>query len=309
MQKANYPAQVAAFLLAPILPAVLLALVFLRSAEAAVLLYAVVLAFALLIGLPIYLFLKARNRAGFFSSVTAGAVTAVLPWLLLTFPYHPSSRFTSTVNNVPHFVDGVPTFAGLLSYATSLLLFGFLGAIAGLIFWLTIVSAATASRGLAALAISFGLIGIVLAGPSLALDRSCHNIHRNNTSSLLRIVGFAKSNPVLAKASITVQSEASDLQQLKDTLEKYAKDSFSIRNLSRNQPDTFWGLSMSICNETRGVSLKVGELLSDARAKAPRAHYVSIFGLRDDADVKSVANDLSAHLEQALPGKISLQTR
>jgi hypothetical protein len=88
-----------------------------------------------IVGVPIYLFLKAKRCLSFRSLTLGGALISIAPWLLLSLP---GNTTRSVVGQTVIIENGSYTMAGLLYQAKFLLGFGVCGALSGLVFWLIV---------------------------------------------------------------------------------------------------------------------------------------------------------------------------
>jgi len=125
-----------ALLVAMLAPALVIALVTLHLA-AAIPIAMVSSAHAIILGVPVYLFLRWRGWANAFTSVISGALIGAGPVALLLFPGgNHLSAWNASAGGVPTIVNGVATEAGWNGYFTTLEVFGAFGAASGLLFWL-----------------------------------------------------------------------------------------------------------------------------------------------------------------------------
>jgi hypothetical protein len=125
----------AAFLLAALIPTFIVGTLMQSLAVAAVVL-GIALGHAVVIGLPLFLILRRRGRVNVLTSIAAGFIAGTIPMGIFTWPFRPGSRSSSSFNNVPLIVDGMPTLAGWIAYIEGWIIPGSLGAIAGLACWL-----------------------------------------------------------------------------------------------------------------------------------------------------------------------------
>ncbi len=97
---------------------------------------------SLIVGVPTYLFLRAKGCINFRSLTFGGALISIAPWLLLSLP---GNTTRSVVGQTVIIDNGSYTMAGLLYQAKFLLGFGLCGAVSGLIFWLIVRQLVTRS--------------------------------------------------------------------------------------------------------------------------------------------------------------------
>jgi hypothetical protein len=83
-------------------------------------------------------FYSAKQWTRLGAVIVGAFLIAALPGGLLAWPMNPSLKTTASVDGVATIVDGVPTLAGWLSYLKLLGIAGSLGAVGGLVFWLTL---------------------------------------------------------------------------------------------------------------------------------------------------------------------------
>ena len=136
MNKASATRCAEALLVAMLAPALVIALITLQLA-AVIPIAMVSSAHAIVIGVPVYLFLRWRGWANAFTSVIGGALVGAVPVALLLFPG--GNRFagsSASVGGVPTMVNGAATEAGWNGYFNTLLVFGAFGAASGFLFWL-----------------------------------------------------------------------------------------------------------------------------------------------------------------------------
>jgi len=94
-----------------------------------------------LLGIPTFALLKWKNAIRWWSSALAGFVLGCLPvgiwsWPLLYPELRTSSSQWDGERMVQTMIDGVPTFAGWISYTKGIVFMGAFGAVGGVAFWL-----------------------------------------------------------------------------------------------------------------------------------------------------------------------------
>jgi hypothetical protein len=158
--------------------------------------FGITLGHAILLGLPVALFYRAKQWKRVSAAIIGAALIGAIPVGILAWPLNPSSKTMATDDDVATIIDGVPTLAGWLNYLNELGTFGGLGAVGGLVFWLTLrwsgeliapdpVKPQPRQRHssilLAGAAITASLVVFML--PDITKDRSCHNIFRDGRRS------------------------------------------------------------------------------------------------------------------------------
>jgi hypothetical protein len=254
---------------------------------------------AVVLGLPLFLALRQKGWVNAFSSITGGFVVGAIGGILLT-----SGQFThgysSSVNNVPHIIDGVPTAAGWLSYFQILAFLGGLGALAGLVFWCIFkwsggalpmedgsqVTGRERSKVGVALAAVAGLAAIaVFAFPAATRDRTCHNKFRD-----------VRAIAALARIDLSIRTD--DWPRLIQLFREFGEgNQMSFRNSGRDEFGARRVLALSLCNES-GVNIEAAEETWAAGAG------ISIYQLRDGAGSAKYGSDLAAKLELFWPGSV-----
>lgn len=97
-------------------------------------------AHALILGVPMFFFVKRFIGINFWSTSITGFLVALIPIAIWSWPLsYASSNMSSSHWNGDHMVqtmiNGVPTIDGWLSYAKSAALFGLFGLVSGVVFW------------------------------------------------------------------------------------------------------------------------------------------------------------------------------
>lgn len=273
--------------------------------------FAVALAHAVGLGLPLFLLLNWKGWANGLSSVLAGFVIGSVPVGIFTWPYS-GAGFSSSVSGVAMIVDGVPTLAGWLRYLEGVGLFGGLGAAGGLGFWLVVKWAAlpwhdrnndgmarafvpTRSKTSVALfrALTVGVMGLsigILAIPTITKDRSCHNMFRDGRSHI---------SPVLR---VNIEIPADEWPVLVQVLREFAENhGLSFRNPSDSRSDPAPYGSVSLCNEA-GVNITA---LETAFMKIKNIDQsVDFYQVQEEAEWRDLARELHAVLNSQWPDKV-----
>ena len=95
------------------------------------------------LGVPTYLYLRAKQLISVISLSIGGAVISMLPWVLLS---HPGSTTKSVVGQTTIIENGSYTTEGIIYQIQFIAQFGLCGAISGMVFWLIVRSLVT-SKG------------------------------------------------------------------------------------------------------------------------------------------------------------------
>jgi hypothetical protein len=106
--------------------------------------FAIALAHAVLLGLPLFLILRSRGWVNVMSCVAFGFVIGAAPAGVLTWPMHcPELHTSRPVDGVPTILNRAVTAAGGASYVKPLIYFGSLGALGGFAFWVSLIGCGT----------------------------------------------------------------------------------------------------------------------------------------------------------------------
>jgi hypothetical protein len=224
--------------------------------------FAITLGHSIILGLPVALLYRAKRWKRLSTAVIGAALIGAVPGGVLTWPLRPSSRTTASVGGVPTIIDGVPTFAGWLGYLELLAMLGGLGAVGGLVIWLTlrwsgvltVTDPDPVKREFRQRRIGFLFAGTavvasvaIFALPSILKDGSCHNMFRD---------GRRSASP---KMNIDLDITTSDWLRLAQLLERFgASHGMSFRNTSETRPAVVEILGPSACTEA-GVVISIIE--------------------------------------------------
>lgn len=268
--------------------------------------FAIVLGFALALGLPLFLLFRQLGWVNIFSSIAGGFLVGVAGEFILTLGQF-NRGYSSSIGGVPHVINGVLTAAGWASYFKTLLLFGFVGALSGLVFWgvWTLAQAANlpsnklaqaadlpsnqvpqtadqekhtmrAAKGLALAALF--VTGLLIALPFATQDRSCH----------------ARIGRALVHLDLSIPTD--DWPRLVQLFQDFGiAHAMSFRNSGRDEFGERRVLALSLCNEA-GASVTARQELWAAGIG------ISINHLRDGAGSAVLANELVANLDRLWPG-------
>lgn len=264
--------------------------------------FCIALVHAVVLGLPLFLLLRHWRWVNAFSSVGAGFLVGTTGIFFLTLGQFDSGS-SSSVNNVPHVINGVLTAAGWVSYLKFLAFFGVLGAFAGFVFWCILkwsggaVSAEkvphtdgvknTVGAGIAVAAVV--AMAAVFAAPAATKDRTCHNIFRDTNT-----IG-----PAFTSIDLSIATD--NWPKLVQLFREFAAaNELSFRNSSRDEFGARRILDLSLCNEA-GVNIE---------AKMERWSVgigITVRRLRDSSDSARLAQELTEKLELLSPGSVTFR--
>jgi hypothetical protein len=204
--------------------------------------------------------------------------------------------------------------AGWLHYGRLLIFLGLLGLLAGVVFWLTLKWSAPTKpaahdvpgsqqtlrrRSVALAAIALLLAGTALAMPTITMDRTCHNMRRDDTRTVIP-----------AQAVVELQIDMEEWPRLIHALEQYgAAHGLSLRNTSKSHPDVVQMLYVSLCNE-QGVNINLIDQRWASRGYKPLVGNgvpVSVYELRPGSGWQSLTRGLIGVLEATWPGQVKFK--
>jgi hypothetical protein len=296
----------AAFIFASLFVALLVIIPFSFDASlsqfAGLLLFAFIMALghAVVLGLPLFLVLQQYGWVNACSSIVGGLVVGSTGGVLLTAPRF-NRGYSSSVNNVQHIIDGVPTAAGWLSYFQTLAFLGGLGALAGLVFWCIFKwsgSALPTEDSSQAAGNERRKVGVALAAaaalttiavftfPAATKDRTCHNKFRDRQTM----------GGTLAHIDLAITSD--DWPRLIQLFRDFGEgEKLSFRNSGRDEFGARRVLALSLCDEL-GAKITAGEEIWAAGIG------ISVYQLRDGAGSAKYGSDLAAKFELLWPGSV-----
>ena len=132
-----------AFLFAGLAPALVMAVLW-HTAEvvplAFIFTFAIALAHAVLLGLPLFWMFRSKGWINITTCVVFGFAVGAVPDGVLTWPmHHAESYMSASVDGVPTIINGVITAAGSAGYVKPVIYCGMLGALGGLAFWVALI--------------------------------------------------------------------------------------------------------------------------------------------------------------------------
>jgi hypothetical protein len=133
-------AWIAATLLGALVPAAIVSMRLAGPALPMLWLFAfgVALGHAIILGLPAALLYRAKRWHRPDVAVATGFLIGAIPIGILNWPVRNAPNSTMSFGDTLLNVDGVPTLAGWLEFLRVLGMFGSLGAVGALVFWLTL---------------------------------------------------------------------------------------------------------------------------------------------------------------------------
>ncbi len=294
-------AHVGALLAAVVVPTLIICLEG-SSLSLAPLIFGYGMAFALLIALPLYLALKWWNRVNVYTTTLGGMIAVAAPIAFMTWPlrYAGPGAFSS-IDDVATLVDGVATAAGWAFYGATIVRYGLLGAIGGVVFWailklsgeLATHARPTRVRVVATTAVSVlaivATLGI-LAIPSYTRDRTCHSDYS------LPLIG----------PRIDLKVEDSEWAAVRELLHRYADDNaLSLRDLSEVRPSVRI-LYLSLCDSQTLVLINEQRWASRGyrNAIADRDVGITLYH-RSEEPWRSRAVDLIDRLRARWPSSVT----
>jgi hypothetical protein len=220
--------------------------------------FLVALGHAIVLGLPLFLFLRAKSLVGIMSCALGGFVVgAIGPALFGLMAMFGNASYNASSGGRATIVNGVPTLAGWIDYAQAVGYAGLIGLAGGLTFWLVMrlsgqippepvtppeISPAM-SRTVAATAIAATCAVLLL--PSIVTDKSCHNLFRDGRTTI--------TPQIYARVNLTA-GDWPALTQL--TTDYAAAHSLSLRSDQAIRSGRLMWRSLNLCNEA-GVNIEI----------------------------------------------------
>jgi hypothetical protein len=260
----------------------------------------VTLAHTIVLGLPCFFILESRRRVNLFSAITAGFAVGALPFGILDgiLASMPAGNFSASAT----VVYGV--------------LFGLFGALAGLVFWITLKAwgwraapaeiIATLPRRTRFVRIGGSAGTLVLAvllttgvfAIHVIWDRTCHNPFRDGRTL------------VRSQANMYVSVGMDEWPKLTEIFERFAPaHGMSTRNSSLNRSGVRV-LSLSLCTE-RGTNIELHDQRWAHKDFASLygwgAPIIMVYELRESSGWQKLAADLLVEVGAAFPGKVQFR--
>jgi hypothetical protein len=272
----------------------------------------VTLASTLFLGLPCFVAIELKRGVNTISAIVAGFAVGAVPFGVLGLL--PKGNYSASTNNVPTIVNGIPTLAGWIEYLELLLTFGALGALAGLVFWLTLkwcgrrttVAESAATRihrtPFTQLSISAGTFALavllatgVFAIPDITKDRTCHNMFRDGRTS------------VGSQVSMNLAIGMEDWPKLTEIFERFGTaHGLSFKNSSQDRPNAFRDLELSLCTD-QGADIVARDprwASKNFESIYGRGTFIAVYELRGNSGWQHLAADFLADVEAVWPGKV-----
>jgi hypothetical protein len=274
--------------------------------------FIIALAHAIVLGLPLFLFLSSKSRIGIIACSLGGfAVGASGLAVLGLFGMLGGGSYNAWTGGRATVVNGIPTLLGWLEYVQSVGFVGLVGLAGGLTFWLTMrlscqilpgpraaetppEPSRAVSRTIAATAISS--ICAVLLLPNIVVDNSCHNLFRDGRSSI--------GPQIYADLSLT----AEDWPVLTQIFTDFAvAHSLSLRRDQQIRRGQLMWHALDLCNEA-GVSINILDNLWLDRSHAParvKGIKLRVDEFKAGSDWNLLAHELVDKINATWPGKIA----
>jgi hypothetical protein len=280
-----------------------------ESLRAGGFIFLVILAHALLLGLPLFLFLRSRIRVGLIVCLAAGFLVGAVPLPLLGLLATSGGNYSAWTGGTPIVVNGIPTLAGLLQHAQIAGLFGAFGLAAAFTFWAILrwsggsalePFANRASREiprprqwLVALAAILLTCGVVIL-PGVVIDRSCHNLFLDGRSSVSpQIFSYIELN-------------AEDWPKLKQIFSDFGSaHSLELRTDQNVRDGKLLWRDLNLCNEM-GVNIDALDQpwLIEVKSPTPRGVKLAVYEMKPYSGWGPLARDLVGKIAAGWPEKI-----
>ena len=250
---------------------------------------------ALVLGLPLFFFLRSKNRAGIIACALGGFAVAATP-------------FSVSILIIDRGVPG-PTGALVewIEFASAAALVGLCGAAGGLAFWVgrrisgqsdkppnDIDARPSTLRAWTFVILTGLLVCALFFVPSLVRDESCHNLFRDGRTSIGPKVG----------AEIKLRTE--DWPALVQIFSDFGvKHSLLFRHIEHTQRGNVIWRTLSLCNEA-GITIKVDDALWLAQTYSPladRGTMIEVFELKTGSEWNSLARELLETIDATWPHK------
>jgi hypothetical protein len=281
-----------------------------------------VLAFELVVLLPIYLLLHWRGLVTRGVVLVLGVLIGAGPWAWFAWPLrHPELKTTASSGGVQTMIDGVPTLAGWMEYGVVTALFGFIGLAAAAGFWVVLGKHEPKSAGAAdpqapspidarprrwqsvAVAAAIAVIAIL---PMTTKDRSCHNVFRDVPTYSLGFGGHSARPKVV----LYFPARTQDWNDISRALVAHGK-AHDLQVLDMTEQDeSSKQLYVSLCNEGGTVISILDRVYSFGPPQEARDEQsIAVFGMRPDSDWERQAASLEGVMRAKYGEKVRREDR
>jgi hypothetical protein len=274
--------------------------------------FIVALAHALILGLPLFFFLRSTNRLGFVSCALAGFLVGAVPVSVLDLISMFGLQSASTAGK-PTVVNGVPTLAGWIEYAYAVGFTGSIGLAGGLTFWVALRTSGRLARppngsepqprklrpgSRSMISAAVVLTCAVFLLPSIVRDSSCHNLFRDGRTS------------IRPQISADISLAAKDWPTLTQIFVDFgAIHSLSFRGDEQIRRGTLMWRDLNLCGEA-GVNIDAVDRPWLAQINSPladRGIQFSVYELKPGSDWQPLARDLISRIDTTWPEKTTFR--
>lgn len=275
--------------------------------------FVVALAHAFLLGLPLFMFLRAVRRVGVLSCVAGGFLVAAIPAAVFGLSGMLGLQSAST-GGVATVINGMPTLAGWMEYATGVGVMGLYGALGGLTFWLAIMPARRLvgvddrpdmpSRGVDFASWGLGSLSVLLTSAVILLpvavkDNSCHNLFRDGRNGI---------GPQLFAQIQLNDEEWNDLAQILGDFGR--AHSLSLRHDEQIHNGMLLWRDVNLCNEA-GLNIDALDRPGLAQLGSPppelQGVMFSVYELKQGTDWAAASRELMELLQARWPDKLTFR--
>lgn len=271
--------------------------------------FLVVAALAFVLGLPLFLFLRSRGRIGIASCALGGFLIGAVPFGALTFVSMMGVQHASS-GGKPIVINGVPTLAGWIEFASNAGSVGLFGLGGGLTFWIAMRLSgeiagrpqeirsdrrSTASWSITSFAVILTCTLLVL--PVMVRDGSCHNLFRDGRTSI--------GPQVYAEMKLS----AEDWPALRQIFVDFgAAHSLFLRSDENIRDGNLNWRDLNLCNED-GINIDALDRpwLNRTRFPLDLGMTLRVYALTPGADWKLLARDLVSKIDMTWPGKTTFK--
>lgn len=270
------------------------------------------LAHAIILGLPLFIFLRSISNVGIVSCALAGFLVGATPFAIfdLVSMFGLQSASTSGQATV---VNGVPTLAGWIEYGRAVGSIGLFGGAGGVAFWAAMRLSDEPAEGvhgtdarsnnlrpgswtIVSIAVILTCTAFLL--PSVVTDHSCHNLFRDGRTSIGPQIGA------------DIKLTADDWPTLRQMFIDFgAKRSLSFRGDQHVQHGKIMWRDLNLCNEA-GVNIDALDqpwLTQINSPLADRGISFTVYELKLGSDWNRLARDLIDEIDTTWPDKTTFR--